>query len=104
MIVPINAFCRQFSKVLLCSGLTGATALAMASEADARNHHHHDHQRPYELRQLRRDLRRETRDDRYVRRTYHRGLNRYPRLMPAYGYRHGSVYTTPAGFGIRLRF
>ena len=103
MIVPTNTFCKQFSKVLLCAGVIGTTALVMAPQADARNHHHHHNQhRQSELRQLRRDLRRQTGDYRHARRTNHRGLNRYPRLMPAYG--HGSVYGTPAGFGIQLRF
>ena len=98
---PTNFLKKQLPPVLLCAGVIGTTALAMAPAAEAKNHHHHRHNR-HELRQLRRDIRHDTRAYRHARRAYHRDVNRYPRLMPAYG--PGYVYGTPAGFGIQLRF
>ncbi|QNI53778.1 hypothetical protein SynBIOSE41_01259 [Synechococcus sp. BIOS-E4-1] len=53
---------------------------------------------------MRRDIRHDTRVYRHARRAYQRDVNRYPRVMPAYGYGPGYVYGTPAGFGIQLRF
>ena len=101
---PTNFFQKQGTKVLLWAGVIGTTALAMAPAAEAKHHHHHHHHNQHELRQLRRDIRYDTRVYRHARRAYHRDVNRYPRVMPAYGYGPGYVYGTPAGFGIQLRF
>ena len=87
---------KRFNKVIataLCAGLIGTTASALAPAADAMGY---EHQRRHDLRQLRREMRRNRRSHRPVRRAYHRGLNRYPHVMPAYG-------STP-GFGIQLVF
>lgn len=95
---------KRFSKALLCGGLIGTTALAMAPAAEARHHHRHQQLRRQELRQIRRDLRHDARAYRYGRRAYQRDFNRYPRVIPAYGHGPGYVYGNPAGFGIQLRF
>ena len=103
---PANFLQKQCTKVLLCAGVIGTTALAMVPAAEAKNHHHHhqNHHNQHELRQLRRDIRHDTRVYRHARRAYHRDFNRYPRVMPAFGYGPGYVYGTPSGFGIQLRF
>ncbi|WP_114993215.1 hypothetical protein [Synechococcus sp. UW179A] len=101
---PFNFLQKQCSKVLLCAGVIGTTALATVPAAEAKNHHHHNHRNQHELRQLRRDIRHDTRVYRHARKAHHREVNRYPRLMPAYGYGPGDVYGTPSGFGVQLRF
>ena len=102
---PTKVLSKQFTQVLLCAGVIGATALAMAPAGEAKNHHHHhNHRNQHALRRLRRDIRHDTHAYRHARRAYHRDLNRVPPVMPAYGYGPGSVYGTPAGFGIQLRF
>jgi|TARA_B100000674_G_scaffold477864_1_gene474242 hypothetical protein len=101
---PIHFVHKQLPNVLLCAGVIGTTALAMAPAAEAKDHHHHKHHRQHELRQRRHDLRHEARVYRQARRAYHHEVTRYPRVVPAYGYGNGFVYGTPAGFGIQLRF
>ena len=91
----------KLTTAVLCAGLIGATACALAPAAEARSF---EQQRRQELRQLRRDIRRDTRDYRRARREYRREVNRYPRVIPAYGLRYGNTYRTPEGFGIQLRF
>ena len=100
---PTNFLPKQFISVLLCAGVIGTTALTMAPAAEAKNHHHRHHNQ-HSLRQLRRNIRHDTRAYRHARRAYHRDFNRYPRVMPAFGYGPGYVYGTPSGFGIQLRF
>ena len=95
---------KQTNKVtaaVLCAGLIGATTCALAPAAEARNY---EHQRRHELRQLRREIRRETRNLHRARRAYRHEVNRYPRVIPAYGLRYGNVYGAPAGFGVQFRF
>ena len=102
---PTNVLSKQFTQALLCAGVIGATALAMAPAAEAKNHHHHHiHRNQHALRQLRRDIRHDTHAYRHARRAYHRDLNRYPRVMCACDSGPGSVYGTHAGFGIQPRF
>lgn len=56
------------------------------------------------MRQLRREILRDTRNYLRTQRAYQRELNRYPRVIPVYGTRYGNVYVAPADFGIQMRF
>ena len=94
-----NAY--KVTTAILCAGLIGATACALAPAAEARSY---EQQRRQELRQLRRDIRRDTLDYRRARREYRHEVDRYPRVIPAYGLRYGNVYRAPEGFAIQLRF
>ena len=89
------------TKAILCAGLIGTATCALAPAAEARSY---EYQSRHELRQLRREIRRETRNYRRARREYRREVNRYPHIIPAYGFRRGYVDDRPAGFGIQLRF
>ena len=97
----VNTVTQKVSTAVLCAGLIGATTCALAPAADAMGY---EHQKRHELRQLRREIRRNTPDYRRARRVYHRDVNRYPRVIPAYGLRYGNVYGAPAGFEVQLRF
>ena len=75
----VNTVTQKVSTAVLCAGLIGATTCALAPAAEAR-----DYRRAW--------------------RAYHREINRYPGVIPAYGLRYGNVYGAPAGFGVQLRF
>ena len=91
----------KVTTAVLCAGLIGATTCALAPAAEARRY---ERQRQPKLRQLHRDILRETRDYRRARRAYQREVNRYPRVMPVYGLRYGNVYGAPSGLEVQLRF
>ena len=102
LLKPMTALNNTYkaTTAVLCAGLIGATTCAFAPAAEARSYG----QELYELKQLRKEIRRETRNYQRERRQYRHEVNRYPRVIPAYGLRYGNVYREPAGFGIQLRF
>ena len=91
----------KITTAFLCAGLIGVTTYALAPAAEARIY---EQQLQQEMRQLRRTIRSDTHKYLRTRRKYLREVNRYPRVIPAYGIRYGNTYRERAGFGIQLHF
>ena len=96
-------YANKVTTAVVCAGLIGATGCALAPAAEARSYQNKI-RHELKLKQLRREIRRDTRSYRQARRAYQREVNRYPRVIPVDGLRYGNAYGAPAGFGVQLRF
>ncbi len=76
---------------VLCIGLVGSTMFVLAPAAEARSNKN-KLRHELRLRQLRRDIRRDTHNHRSELRAYQHEVNRHPRVIPVYGIRYEYVY------------
>ena len=76
---------------VLCIGLVGSTIFVLAPAAEARSNKN-KLRHELRLRQLRREIRRDTHNHRSELRAYQHEVTRYPPVIPVYGLSYEYVY------------